>query len=129
MAETAHDPFLPIMVAAQSTEHLELGTAIAIAFARTPMTVAMPANDLQVATKGRFLLGLGSQIKPHIERRFSMPWSHPAPRMREFVLAMRAIWASWNDGTQARLPWRLLHPHPDDAVLQPRPERVRQPAR
>ena len=100
VAETAHDPFLPIVVAAQSTEHLELGTAIAIAFARTPMTVAMPANDLQLATKGRFLLGLGSQIKPHIERRFSMPWSHPAPRMREFVLAMRAIWASWNDGTK-----------------------------
>ena len=100
MAETSHDGFLPIIPAAQSTERLELGTSIAIAFARTPMTVAIPANDLQIATKGRFLLGLGSQIKPHIERRFSMPWSHPAPRMREFVLAMRAIWAAWNDGTR-----------------------------
>ena len=60
----------------------------------------MQANDLQLATKGRFILGLGSQIKPHIEKRFSMPWSHPAPRMREFVLAMRAIWDNWNNGTK-----------------------------
>ena len=62
------------------------------------MITAMTANDLQLASKGRFLLGLGSQIKPHIEKRFSMPWSHPAPRMREFVLAMRAIWRSWETG-------------------------------
>ena len=99
VAETAHDGFLPIIPAAQSTEHLELGTAIAIAFARTPMTVAIPANDLQLATKGRFLLGLGSQIKPHIERRFSMPWSHPAPACASSCWRC-AIWASWNDGTK-----------------------------
>jgi probable F420-dependent oxidoreductase len=97
-AETSHDPFLPIVLAALETERIELGTGIAVAFARNPMTMAAIANDLQLYTKGRFILGLGSQIKPHIEKRFSMPWSHPAARMREFILAMRAIWASWHDG-------------------------------
>jgi alkanesulfonate monooxygenase SsuD/methylene tetrahydromethanopterin reductase-like flavin-dependent oxidoreductase (luciferase family) len=99
-AETASDPFLPLVIAAEHTERIELGTGIAVAFARTPMLTAYTANDLQRHSKGRFFLGLGSQIKPHIERRFSMPWSHPAPRMREYILAMRAIWASWNDGTK-----------------------------
>jgi probable F420-dependent oxidoreductase len=97
-AETSHDPFFPLLLAAQATERLEVGTGVAIAFARTPMTLAMVANDLQLASQGRFALGIGSQIKPHIERRFSMPWSHPAPRMREFVLAMRAIWSAWHTG-------------------------------
>ncbi|MDQ1430449.1 MAG: hypothetical protein QOF40_1051 [Actinomycetota bacterium] len=97
-AEMGHDPFLPLAVAANVTERLELGTAIAVAFARTPMVLAMTANDLQLASSGRFTLGLGSQIKPHIEKRFSMPWSHPAPRMREFVLALRAIWSAWDTG-------------------------------
>ena len=97
-AETGHDPFVPLFIAAEHTERIQLGTGIAVAFARNPMTTAMIANDLQLMSKGRFLLGLGSQIKPHIEKRFSMPWSHPAPRMREFVLAMRAIWESWNTG-------------------------------
>jgi probable F420-dependent oxidoreductase len=98
-AETAHDPFLPLVVAAQHTEHLELGTGIAVAFARNPMTLANLAYDLQSCSRGRFRLGLGSQIKAHIEKRFSMPWSHPARRMRELILAIRAIWACWNDGT------------------------------
>ena len=93
-----HDPFFPLVLAAQATERLEVATGVAIAFARTPMTLAMIANDLQLAAKGRFSLGIGSQIKPHIERRFSMPWSHPAARMREFVLAMRAIWSAWSTG-------------------------------
>jgi probable F420-dependent oxidoreductase len=97
-AETAHDPFLPIAIAAGHTERIELGTGIAVAFARTPMVTAYVANDLQRASNGRFILGLGSQIKPHIEKRFSMPWSRPAARMREYVLALRAIWASWNEG-------------------------------
>ncbi|MDZ4827769.1 MAG: LLM class F420-dependent oxidoreductase, partial [Actinomycetota bacterium] len=97
-AETAHDPFLPLAVAAMNTERIELGTGIAVAFARTPMVTAYTANDLQRASKGRFILGLGSQIKPHIEKRFSMPWSHPAARMREYILALRAIWGAWNDG-------------------------------
>ncbi|MFP5327276.1 MAG: LLM class F420-dependent oxidoreductase [Acidimicrobiia bacterium] len=99
-AETSHDPFFPLLLAAQATERIKLGTGIAVAFARSPMTTAMAANDLQLASKGRFFLGLGSQIKPHIEKRFSMPWSHPAPRMREFILAMRAIWDSWHNGTK-----------------------------
>jgi probable F420-dependent oxidoreductase len=99
-AETGHDPFLPLLIASQHTERIELGTGIAVAFARSPMNVAILANDLQLYSKGRFLLGLGSQIKPHIEKRFSMPWSHPAPRMREFVLAMRAIWSCWHEGTK-----------------------------
>jgi probable F420-dependent oxidoreductase len=97
-AETAHDPFLPILLAAQVTERIELGTGIAVAFARNPMTLANIGYDLQQFSEGRFILGLGSQIRAHIERRFSMPWSHPAARMREFILAMRAIWASWNEG-------------------------------
>jgi probable F420-dependent oxidoreductase len=99
-AETSHDPFLPLLVAAQATERVELGTGIVVAFARNPMTVAMVANDLQLASGGRLLLGLGSQIKAHITKRFSMPWSHPAARMREFILALRAIWDSWDTGTK-----------------------------
>ena len=98
-AETSHDPFLPILLGAEHTDRLQLGTGIAVAFARNPMTLAQTANDLQVFSRGRLLLGLGSQIRAHIEKRFSMPWSHPAPRMREFILAMRAIWSCWQDGT------------------------------
>ena len=99
-AETGHDPFLPLTLAVESTTSVELGTGIAVAFARNPMTLASVANDLQWYSEGRFILGLGSQIKPHIEKRFSMPWSHPAPRMRELILAMRAIWDCWNNGTK-----------------------------
>ena len=98
-AETAHDPFLPLLLAAEHTERVELGTSIAVAFARNPMTLANTAWDLQAFSGGRFILGLGSQIKPHITKRFSMPWSHPAARMRELVLAIRAIWDTWLNGT------------------------------
>jgi probable F420-dependent oxidoreductase len=101
-SESAHDPFLPLVLAAEHTERIELGTAIAVAFARSPMQLAYTAHDLQAYSGGRFTLGLGSQIRPHIERRFSMPWSHPAPRMREFIMALRAIWSAWNDGTKLR---------------------------
>ena len=97
-AETAHDPFFPLLVAAQNTEKVELMTSIAVAFARTPMILANIGHDLNAFSKGRFVLGLGSQIKPHITKRFSMPWSSPAARMREYILAMRAIWATWHDG-------------------------------
>ncbi|MFC4941962.1 LLM class F420-dependent oxidoreductase [Pseudonocardia sp. GCM10023141] len=96
--ETAHDPFLALLPVAEHTESIAMGTAIAVAFARNPMSTAYVANDLQLYSKGRFLLGLGSQVKPHIERRFNMPWSHPAPRMREYVQALRAIWDAWNTG-------------------------------
>src|SRR5215475_8931887 len=94
----SHDPFFPLLLAAEHTERVRLATSVAIAFARTPMTMALVANDLQLASRGRFALGLGSQVKPHVERRFSMPWSHPAPRMREFVLALHAIWDAWETG-------------------------------
>jgi len=96
--EGPHDPFFPLLLAARETARLELATAIAIAFARTPMLLATLGNDLQAFSQGRFILGLGSQIRPHIERRFSMPWSKPAARMRELVLAIRAIWRCWNQG-------------------------------
>jgi probable F420-dependent oxidoreductase len=97
-AETAHDPFLPLTLAAEHTSTLELGTSIAVAFARNPMTLANIGWDLQSFSKGRFILGLGSQIKPHITKRFSMEWSHPAARMREMILAIRAIWHTWQTG-------------------------------
>ncbi len=99
-AETSGDPFLPLAIAAEHTERLQLGTAITVAFARNPMTLASTAWQLQSYSEGRILLGLGSQIKAHIEKRFSMPWSHPAPRMKEFVSAMRAIWDNWQNGTK-----------------------------
>ena len=97
-AETAHDPFLPLAFAAQQTSKVDLITGIAVAFARTPMVLAQMGHDLNAAAEGRFVLGLGSQIRAHITKRFSMPWSSPAARMREFILAMRAIWATWHKG-------------------------------
>src|SRR3954452_6352818 len=96
--ETKHDPFLGAAVAAERTERVQLGTQIAVAFARNPMTVAVQANDVQALSGGRFMLGLGSQIKPHITKRYLMEWSRPAARMREFVLAVRAIWDAWATG-------------------------------
>jgi probable F420-dependent oxidoreductase len=97
-AETDHDPFLPLAVAADRTDRLELGTSIAVAFARNPMTVANLGWDLQEFSRGRFVLGLGTQVQPHITRRYSMAWSKPAARMREFVCAIRAIWDCWLSG-------------------------------
>jgi probable F420-dependent oxidoreductase len=96
--EVQIDALIGCAVAATRTERLELGTGITVAFARNPMTVAQQANDVQLLSGGRFMLGLGSQIKPHITRRFSMPWSHPAPRMAEFINAIRAIWKAWETG-------------------------------
>jgi probable F420-dependent oxidoreductase len=97
--EVSSDPFLPLALAAEATTALELGTSIAVAFARSPMTLAYTAYDLQRFSQGRFILGLGAQIKAHITRRFSMPWSQPAARMREYVLAMRAAWEAWDNGS------------------------------
>jgi probable F420-dependent oxidoreductase len=129
-AETSHDPFFPLLIAAEHTERIELGTGIAVAFARNPMTLANIGWDLQSYSGGRFMLGLGSQVKAHIEKRFSMPWSHPAARMRELILAMRAIWACWNDGTPLRFEGEFYrhtlmtpffdpgpNPHGDPAVF------------
>jgi probable F420-dependent oxidoreductase len=100
--EVSHDPFPVLAIAATKTEKIQLGTAIAVTFARNPMSMALVANDLQLYSEGRFLLGIGSQVKAHITKRFSMPWSAPAERMREFILAMRAIWNSWSTGEQLR---------------------------
>ncbi len=97
-AEMSTDPFFPLLLAAEHTERVELMTSIAVAFSRSPMTLANLANDLQAYSKGRFVLGIGSQIKPHITKRFSMPWSQPAARMRELILAMRSIWDCWYTG-------------------------------
>ena len=93
--EAKHDPFLPLVAAAERTRQLQLGTAVAIAFARNPMNLANIGYDLQVLTEGRFILGLGSQVRPHIEKRFSSQWSRPARRMREMIMAIRAIWDCW----------------------------------
>ena len=97
-AEMNHDPFFPLMLAAEHTEKVDLITGIAVAFARSPMILANISHDLNAYSKGRFTLGLGSQIKPHITKRFSMQWGAPAAQMRELVLAMRAIWANWYAG-------------------------------
>jgi probable F420-dependent oxidoreductase len=104
VTETRHDPFVGLALAARATERVQLASGIAVALARNPMTTAILANDIQLVSSGRFVLGLGSQVKPHIERRFSMPWSHPAPRMHEYIAAVRAIWGSWETG--GRLAFR-----------------------
>ena len=94
-AEMNHDPFFPLVLAAEHSEKIELATSIAVGFARSPMILANIGNDLQAYSRGRMTIGLGSQIQPHIEKRFSMPWGAPAAKMREHVLAMRAIWDNW----------------------------------
>src|SRR5215212_883710 len=98
-SETKHDAFLPLAIAANETQGVELGTSVAIAFSRSPMETAQTAWDLQDLSDGRFLLGLGTQVKAHITRRFSMPWDRPAARLREYILALRAIWDAFqNEG-------------------------------
>lgn len=107
ISETQHDPFLPLALAAEHTSRIELGTAVAIAFARSPTAVAQTAWDLAEASGGRFRLGLGSQVKAHVERRFGMPWTAPVPRLRDYILAMRAVWQAWQTG--AKLNYRGEH--------------------
>lgn len=106
--EIQHDPFLPLALAAEHTTNPSLGTAVAIAFARSPMTVAYTAWDLAGQSKGRFILGLGTQVKPHVERRFGMQWPEsPVGKLREFMSAVRAIWNAWQTGE--RLNYRGDH--------------------
>lgn len=93
--ETQHNAFLPLALAAEHTEQMALGTSVAIAFARSPMVIAQEAWDLQTLAQGRFLLGLGTQVKAHIERRYGMPWGQPVARLREYIQALRAIWSAW----------------------------------
>ena len=101
-AETQHDPFLPITHAAAAAPGLEFGTAIAVAFPRSPSVTAMMAWDLARQTNGRFLLGLGTQVRAHVVRRFSAQWGKPGPQLREYIEAMRAVWDSWQNGTKLR---------------------------
>jgi probable F420-dependent oxidoreductase len=100
--ENKNDPFLAHAIAAVSTDRMQLGTSVAIAFPRSPMVVANASWDLQIASRGRFVLGLGPQIRPHNERRFSTSWTAPAPRLREYVQALRAIWTAWETGERLR---------------------------
>ena len=97
-SETQHDPFLPLTLIAEHTTKIKFGTAVAIAFARSPMIVAQTAWDLARQSQGRFMLGLGTQVKAHIERRFGLPWTPPVPRLREYIQAIRAVWHTWQTG-------------------------------
>ncbi len=98
--ETKHDPFVQLALASTATSRIRLGTSIALAFTRSPMTMAYTSWDLQSASGGRLMLGLGSQVKGHIERRFGLKWDPPAPKMREYVSALRSVWKSWQEGTK-----------------------------
>lgn len=125
-SETQHDPFLPLALAAAHTQRIHLGTGIAVAFARSPTTLAHLAWDLQKLSGGRFILGLGTQVKAHVERRFGMPWDRPAARLREYILAIRALWQCWQSGEKLNFrgeffkltlmspffnPGPIAHPH------------------
>ncbi|HEX5466060.1 MAG TPA: LLM class flavin-dependent oxidoreductase, partial [Candidatus Limnocylindrales bacterium] len=114
-AETDHDPFIALGLAAAATRYLELGTAVAIAFARSPTVIAQTAFDLAALSHGRFQLGLGTQVRGHVERRFGMAWSEPAPRLAEWVGAIRAAWDTWQDGR----PFRFSSAHLDLSLMTP----------
>ena len=114
-SETNHNPFLPVAIAAGHSENVKLRTSIALAFARSPMDMAYLAWDLQAMSGGRFVLGLGSQVRGHIVRRFSMDWSAPAPRMREYIQALRHIWNAW----QNREPIRFHGDHYNFNLMPP----------
>jgi len=126
-SESANDPFLPLALAAASTERIQLGTAVAIAFARSPMQLAYTAHELQSYTGGRFVLGLGSQVKAHIRRRFSMPWSEPANRMREYIAALQAIWASWDNQQDLHFDGKFYQHTLMTSFFCPRPNSTRPP--
>ena len=107
--DTKHNPFLTLGIAALHTSRLELGTGIAVAFSRSPMLTAQTAWDVARLSNGRLLLGLGTQVRAHIERRFGMPWDPPAPKLREYVHAVRAIWRTWQDGVPLRVTGRYYN--------------------
>lgn len=127
ISEINSDPMLHLTLAAEATDRIELMTNIVVAFARSPMTLATQATALQEYSGGRLVLGLGSQVRAHIERRFSMPWSSPARRMEEYVQALRAIWHSWGTGEPLRFEGEfyrhtLMIPEYVPAVSQSAPE-------
>jgi probable F420-dependent oxidoreductase len=105
--ELSRDPFLPLAITAEHTSRLEIGTSVAVALPRNPLHLAHTAHDLQAFSRGRFILGLGSQVRAHIENRFSAEWSQPVARMEEFVLALRAIWRTWNEGAPLHFEGRF----------------------
>ncbi|MDG6983200.1 MAG: TIGR03617 family F420-dependent LLM class oxidoreductase [Nitrososphaerota archaeon] len=107
--ETKHDPFVQLAIAASSTKKIQVGSSIAVAFSRSPTSLAYSSWDLQSLSKGRMILGLGSQVKGHIERRFGMKWDPPAPKMRDEVLAIRAVWKAWQDGARLAYDGRYFH--------------------
>lgn len=114
-AETEHDPFVAAALALAATARLEVGTGVAVAFARSPVVLAQSAFDLAALSSGRFRLGLGTQVRAHVERRFGMPWSAPAPRLGEWLAAIRAAWATWQDG----VPFRVRSEHLDLSLMSP----------
>ena len=124
--EAAHDPFMPLALAATATERLQIGTNISVAFGRSPFAMAQTAWDLQRGSGGRFRLGLGTQVRAHIERRFSMPFDHPAARVTDYIRCVRAVWDTFQNGARPRYEgpyyqFRLMNPffnpgpieHPD----------------
>jgi len=108
-AETSHDPFFPLVLAAEHTRRIKLGTAIAVAFPRSPMVLAQIGWDLQVQSGGRFILGLGTQVKGHNERRFGVKWEHPGPKLREMIEMIHAIWDCWQNGTRPSFVGRFYN--------------------
>ena len=104
--ETKHDPFIKLALAAQATSRIRLGTSVAIAFPRSPTVMAHLAWDLAALSSDRFILGLGTQVKAHIERRFGVPWDPPAPKLREYIAALRAVWRSWQTDAPLRVEGR-----------------------
>ena len=108
-AETSHDPFLPLVLAAEHTSRIKLGTSIAVAFPRSPMVLAQIAWDLQAQSGGRFILGLGTQVKGHNERRFGVKWEHPGPKLREMIQMIHAIWDCWQNGTRPGFAGRFYN--------------------
>ena len=108
VSETKRDPFIYLSLIANNTSNITLGTSIALAFTRSPMDLAYSAWDLQKLSKGRFILGLGSQVKGHIERRYSMTWSEPILRMREVINSIRSIWSCWQNGDKLDFNGKLF---------------------
>jgi len=127
VTETNGNPFLAAAQAAGATSTVRVLTAIALAFPRSPMDLAYTARDLQELSGGRFALGLGSQVRAHIERRYSAPWSHPAPRMRELISALRAIWDSWESGGELDFRGEFYEHTLMPPNFRPPPSAIRRP--
>jgi probable F420-dependent oxidoreductase len=108
-AETAHDPYFPVVLAAEHTKRIKLGTSIAVAFPRSPLVHAMIAWDLQALSGGRFMLGLGTQVKGHNERRFGVKWESPGPRLREMIQMIRAAWQTFQNGEPPRFSGKFYN--------------------